>query len=51
MATIRDRAEQYLAMRRQLGFKLTKTAPYVRSFVAYLEQRGIERRSACRCRA
>jgi len=41
MATIRDRAEQYLAMRHQLGFKLSKTAPYVCSFVTYLEQSGM----------
>jgi integrase/recombinase XerD len=35
--TLRQRAEQYLAMRRALGFKLTTWGPKLMSFIAYLE--------------
>jgi len=37
MTLLRDRAEQYLAMRRALGFKLTTWGARLMSFVAYLE--------------
>src|SRR6266511_4337536 len=40
MITIRARAEEYLAMRRKLGFKLVTFARYLMLFVAYLEQTG-----------
>jgi integrase/recombinase XerD len=40
MITIRARAEEYLAMRRKLGFKLGTFARYLMLFVAYLEQTG-----------
>lgn len=38
MSTIRQRAEEYLAMRRGLGFKLTTFGQRLLSFVAYLER-------------
>jgi integrase/recombinase XerD len=41
MTTIRQHADDYLAMRRKLGFKLGKTTACVTSFVSYLEQRGM----------
>lgn len=37
MSTIREHAEQYLAMRRALGFKLTTFGTRLLGFVAYLE--------------
>jgi integrase/recombinase XerD len=40
MTTIRQHAEQYLAMRRALGFKLTTFGQRLLSFVSYLESRG-----------
>ena len=40
MTTIRQHAQQYLAMRRALGFKLTTFGQRLLSFVSYLEQRG-----------
>jgi integrase/recombinase XerD len=39
MTTIRQHAEQYLAMRRALGFKLTTFGHRLISFVSYLETR------------
>ncbi len=38
MTTIRQHAAAYLAMRRQLGFKLTTFGQKLMSFVAYLER-------------
>jgi integrase/recombinase XerD len=38
--TIRQHAEEYLAMRRALGFKLTTFGQKLLSFVGYLEQHG-----------
>lgn len=40
MVTIRQHAEQYLAMRRALGFKLDTFGRRLLSFVSYLEARG-----------
>ena len=40
MSGIRGHAEQYLAMRRALGFKLTTFGQRLLSFVSYLEARG-----------
>jgi integrase len=37
MTLLREHAEQYLAMRRALGFKLTTWGPRLMSFIAYLE--------------
>lgn len=42
MSALRARAEQYLAMRRALGFKLETQGPHLMSFVGYCEQRGTE---------
>ncbi|GAA0639094.1 hypothetical protein GCM10010174_71420 [Kutzneria viridogrisea] len=39
MTTLREHAEQYLAMRRALGFKLTSWGPKLMSFIGYLESR------------
>lgn len=41
MSTIREHAEQYLAMRRALGFKLTTFGTRLLGFVAYLEARDM----------
>jgi integrase/recombinase XerD len=41
MSTIREHAEQYLAMRRALGFKLTTFGTRLLGFVAYLEAHDI----------
>jgi len=41
VSAIRHHAEEYLAMRRALGFKLTTFGQRLLSFVGYLEQRGI----------
>lgn len=40
MTTLREHAEQYLAMRRALGFKLTTWGPKLMGFISYLESRG-----------
>lgn len=40
MTTIRQHAEEYLAMRRSLGFKLTSFGEKLMSFVGYLEHTG-----------
>lgn len=40
MTTVRQHAEEYLAMRRRLGFKLTSFGEKLMSFVAYLEHTG-----------
>jgi integrase/recombinase XerD len=40
---LRVRAEQYLAMRRALGFKLTTQGRLLLGFVGYLEQQGVTR--------
>jgi integrase/recombinase XerD len=40
---LRQAAEQYLAMRRALGFKLCTQGRLLLSFVAYCEQHGIDR--------
>ena len=40
MRTLRDGAEDYLMLRRGLGFKLKRPARFVRSFVESLEKRG-----------
>lgn len=42
MTTIRARAEEYLAMRRGLGFGLTSFAPILRSLVDYLEAHDLD---------
>ena len=41
MTTIRQHAAAYLAMRRQLGFKLTTFGQKLMSFVAYLERMDV----------
>lgn len=40
MSTLRERAEEYLAMRRALGFSLTTFGQRLMSFVGYLEAKG-----------
>ena len=40
MRSLREGAEDYLALRRSLGFKLKRPARFVRSFVESLEKRG-----------
>jgi integrase/recombinase XerD len=40
MKSLRDGAEDYLTLRRGLGFKLKRPARFVRSFVESLEKRG-----------
>jgi integrase/recombinase XerD len=40
VSTLRTAAEDYLQMRRALGYKLTSQAPLLFSFIAYLEQAG-----------
>lgn len=40
MRSLRDGAEDYLTLRRGLGFKLKRPARFVRSFVKSLEERG-----------
>jgi integrase/recombinase XerD len=42
VSALRARAEQYLAMRRALGFKLESQGPRLMSFVRFCEQRGAE---------
>jgi integrase len=43
---LRVRAEQYLAMRRALGFKLETQGPHLMSFVRFCEQHGAEQVTA-----
>jgi integrase len=43
VSALRDRAGEYLAMRRALGFKLVAQGRHVMSFVALCEERGTER--------
>ena len=40
MRTLRQAAEEYLAMRRALGFKLTTQGRHLMSFIGYCEARG-----------
>jgi integrase/recombinase XerD len=40
MSGLRTRAEEYLAMRRALGFKLTSHGPRLMSFIRFCEDRG-----------
>ena len=40
MSGLRARAEEYLAMRRALGFKLTSHGSRLMSFVRFCEDRG-----------
>jgi integrase/recombinase XerD len=40
VSTLRQQAEEYLAMRRALGFKLTTWGQRLMSFIGYLEQTG-----------
>ena len=40
MTTLRIRAEEYLAMRRRLGFKLTTFGTKLMSFIDYLDAVG-----------
>jgi hypothetical protein len=40
MRSLRDGAEDYLTLRRGLGFKLKRPARFLRSFVESLEKRG-----------
>lgn len=42
MSALRARAEEYLAMRRALGFKLTTQGRHLLSFVCFCEERGAE---------
>ena len=42
MSALRVRAEQYLAMRRALGFRLETQGPRLMSFVRFCGQRGAE---------
>lgn len=42
MSALRVRAEQYLVMRRALGFKLETQGPHLMSFVRFCEQCGAE---------
>ncbi|MDQ1535707.1 MAG: hypothetical protein QOE58_100 [Actinomycetota bacterium] len=42
MSALRARAEQYLVMRRALGFKLETQGTHLMSFVRFCEQRGVE---------
>lgn len=41
MSGLRAAAEDYLAIRRALGFKMGRPAPLLRQFVAFLEQEGV----------
>ncbi|MCA1678196.1 MAG: tyrosine-type recombinase/integrase [Actinobacteria bacterium] len=42
MTALEDNLSDYLALRRALGFKLSRTAQLLEQFVAYLDQRGEE---------
>ncbi|MGH3231244.1 MAG: tyrosine-type recombinase/integrase [Streptosporangiaceae bacterium] len=46
MSGLRSRAEEYLAMRRALGFKLIAQGRHVMSFAAFCEERGSDRVTA-----
>jgi integrase/recombinase XerD len=46
MSGLRSAAEEYLAMRRALGFKLTTQGRHLMSFVAFCEERGAGRVTA-----
>ncbi len=46
MSALRARAEEYLAMRRALGFKLTTFGTRLMSFVGFCEERGEDRLTA-----
>jgi integrase len=46
MSGLRARAEEYLAMRRALGFRLVSQGPRLMSFVRFCEQRGEARVTA-----
>jgi integrase len=46
MSALRARAEEYLAMRRALGFKLTTQGRHLMSFVAFGEDRSADRVTA-----
>lgn len=46
MSGLRARAEEYLAMRRALGFKLTTQGRHLMSFVRFCEERSAERVTA-----
>ena len=46
MSALRARAEEYLAMRRALGFKLTTQGRHLMSFVRFSEERGAGRVTA-----
>lgn len=46
MSALRTRAEEYLVMRRALGFKLTTFGPRLMSFVAFCEDRGADHLTA-----
>ena len=42
MNTLREAAEQYLRIRRELGYKLREPAGRLRSFVAFAEREGAD---------
>jgi len=46
MSALRARAEEYLAMRRALGFKLTTQGRHLMSFVRFCENRSADRVTA-----
>jgi integrase len=46
VSALRARAEEYLVMRRALGFKLASQGPRLMSFVAFCEDRGTDRVTA-----
>jgi integrase/recombinase XerD len=46
VSALRARAEEYLAMRRALGFKLTTQGRHLMSFVRFCEERGTDRVTA-----
>ncbi|MBV9444504.1 MAG: tyrosine-type recombinase/integrase [Streptosporangiaceae bacterium] len=46
MSALRARAEEYLAMRRALGFRLTTQGRHLMSFVRFCEERGADRVTA-----
>jgi integrase/recombinase XerD len=46
VSALRARAEEYLAMRRALGFKLTTQGRHLMSFVRFCEERGADRVTA-----
>ena len=46
MSALRARAEEYLAMRRALGFRLTTQGRHLMSFVAFCEERCADHVSA-----